>query len=197
MSRNDLRTEIIGNSRALFETQGYAATTMRQIAQKSGCTAGSLYYFFAGGKAEILQEVIRSSGLDPALDLAWVLETDSFAELIDRLVVELPAYFQEVSKRLTWLQLDISYLGEEEIETMRSFPVTLFAFILQGVDKHLADPQRSRQVSWLIASALYGYGEMFARIGRVYGAEFGIEEMGKTVKTAVLALAAAEVAPIL
>ncbi len=189
MKKANIRSEIVLNSRQLFQEQGYSATTVRQIAERTGCTAGSLYYFFEDGKAEILQEVIRSYGLDPVHNMAWVTETESLAELVDRLVVELPAFFQKVSKQLSWLALDKFQLPQNEKNMMRKFPLSLHEAILRGIRLHVADPEKSRQMSWIIYCSLYGYIEVFNKIGLVVAEEFCIKEMGETVKTAVMALA--------
>ncbi len=51
-----LRNKIIDASRELFITQGYSATTMRQILGKTGLTTGSLYNFFKN-KENILKQI--------------------------------------------------------------------------------------------------------------------------------------------
>ena len=93
MEEKNLREEIIQNSRGLFQKRGYSATSVRQIAKKSGCTAGSLYYFFEGGKTEILKEVIRSYGIDPLHTMSDLAEEKSLDDLIDRLIIELPVIY--------------------------------------------------------------------------------------------------------
>lgn len=51
------RKQILDVAAKLFYDQGYAATTLRQIAQKAKMKAGSIYYHF-GSKSEILDEVL-------------------------------------------------------------------------------------------------------------------------------------------
>ena len=189
MKKPNIRSEIIRHSRELFQEQGYSATTVRQIAKRTGCTAGSLYYFFEGGKTEILQEVIRSYGFDPAHSFSWFDEVESLDGLVDQLVIELPQFFQKRSKQLNWLLVDIPHMGQEEKAMMRRFPLALYESILRGVRQHIADRAKSTHISWLIYSALHGYLELYNRIGPVVDEDFCIEEMGETVKTAVSALA--------
>ena len=189
MKRDNLRAEIIKNSRELFEKRGYSATSVRQIANKSGCTAGSLYYFFAGGKAEILQEVINSYGV--ALPGGWAggEESESLDVFIDRLIVELPTIFQIRNQQLGWLVLEIHHLAPEEQEIIRSFPVSLYDSILREINSFIDDPEISLQVCWLIFSLLSGYVDMAARIGPFVGEQMNIEEIGQVLKIAVKALA--------
>lgn len=48
----------------LFSTQGYHATRMEDIAEACGITKAALYYYFPGGKTQILMELV---------DWAWEL----------------------------------------------------------------------------------------------------------------------------
>jgi AcrR family transcriptional regulator len=51
------REQILLSAAKLFRQQGYAATTLRQIAAKAGIKAGSIYYYF-DSKEAILDEVL-------------------------------------------------------------------------------------------------------------------------------------------
>jgi TetR/AcrR family transcriptional regulator, cholesterol catabolism regulator len=53
------RREILDAAARLFRAQGYAAATMRDIAELAGIKAGSVYYYFASKEA-ILAEVLDS-----------------------------------------------------------------------------------------------------------------------------------------
>ena len=52
------RTQILDAAAALFRDHGYAATTLRQIAEAADMKAGSIYYHFAS-KDEILDKVLE------------------------------------------------------------------------------------------------------------------------------------------
>lgn len=52
-----MRARILAVAAGLFRRQGYAATTLRQIADAAGLKAGSIYYHFSS-KEEILVEVL-------------------------------------------------------------------------------------------------------------------------------------------
>lgn len=51
------RQEILDAAAHLFSTQGFSATTVRQIAERCGIESGSLYYHFRS-KNELLQEIL-------------------------------------------------------------------------------------------------------------------------------------------
>jgi len=79
----------------LFSTQGYGATSMRQISQASGVSLGNLYHHF-GSKDTIYQQLLDEYWqrlLDPADELQQLFERADFpddleemAELIERSV---------------------------------------------------------------------------------------------------------------
>jgi AcrR family transcriptional regulator len=67
------REEILDAAAGLFVSQGLAATTTRQIAERVGIRQASLYYYFAG-KDEILLELLTQS-VRPSLQVAATLES--------------------------------------------------------------------------------------------------------------------------
>lgn len=55
------RDHIIEVTGALLEAQGYRATGLNQIIVESGAPKGSLYYYFPGGKDELVATAIERS----------------------------------------------------------------------------------------------------------------------------------------
>lgn len=55
MTKQDTRRLILDTALRLFEERGYAATTMRAIADEAGVTPSNAYYWFAG-KDQLIQE---------------------------------------------------------------------------------------------------------------------------------------------
>src|SRR6266576_3942522 len=56
------KDRIVERSAELFRRQGFAGTGVKQIVQEASAPFGSLYHFFPGGKQQLGEEVIRSSG---------------------------------------------------------------------------------------------------------------------------------------
>lgn len=56
------RERIVTATAELFRRQGYNGTGLKQVTQAAGAPFGSLYHFFPGGKEELGDTVIRSSG---------------------------------------------------------------------------------------------------------------------------------------
>src|SRR4030088_2180284 len=57
------KDRILGTSAELFRRQGYNGTGLKQIVAAANAPFGSLYHFFPGGKEQLGEEVIRSSGM--------------------------------------------------------------------------------------------------------------------------------------
>lgn len=56
------KERILESSSELFRRQGYSATGLKQIVDAANAPFGSIYHFFPGGKAQLGEKVIRSSG---------------------------------------------------------------------------------------------------------------------------------------
>ncbi|MFB7632233.1 TetR/AcrR family transcriptional regulator [Streptomyces sp. NPDC056149] len=61
-STPDTKQRIVTAGTELFRRRGYTGTGMKQIAEAAGAPFGSIYHFFPGGKAQLGEEVIRTSG---------------------------------------------------------------------------------------------------------------------------------------
>ncbi|MGW0548524.1 TetR/AcrR family transcriptional regulator [Streptomyces altiplanensis] len=59
---SDTRARILAAATELFRRQGYAATGMKQIVATARAPYGSAYHFFPGGKVQLGEEVVRTSG---------------------------------------------------------------------------------------------------------------------------------------
>ena len=60
------REKFLRTASQLMEKQGYHATGLNEIIEKSGAPKGSLYYHFPGGKEQIAVEVILQAGKSSA-----------------------------------------------------------------------------------------------------------------------------------
>ena len=56
--RNNRKDVILNSAAILFKAKGYAATSMRDLAEEVGIEAASLYNHISG-KAQILEEIIQ------------------------------------------------------------------------------------------------------------------------------------------
>ncbi|GLY43903.1 TetR family transcriptional regulator [Amycolatopsis sp. NBRC 101858] len=71
----------------LFRRNGYSGTGLKQIVTEANAPFGSLYHFFPGGKEQLGQEVIRTSGL------AYIQLFDLFIAPAPDLISGIEAFF--------------------------------------------------------------------------------------------------------
>lgn len=62
MARSDSRERMVDTAAALFQRQGYRATSWRQVSAESGAPWGSIAYLFPGGKEQLGVEAVTLSG---------------------------------------------------------------------------------------------------------------------------------------
>ena len=74
---NDTKARILGTSSDLFRRNGYTGTGLKQVAAEARAPFGSIYHFFPGGKQQLGEEVIRSSGEEYARLVFSILDAHS------------------------------------------------------------------------------------------------------------------------
>ncbi|MEU3597645.1 TetR/AcrR family transcriptional regulator [Streptomyces sp. NPDC006798] len=62
MEHPDTRARIRGAATVLFRRHGYAATGLKRVATEAEAPFGSIYHFFPGGKQQLAEDMIRTSG---------------------------------------------------------------------------------------------------------------------------------------
>jgi AcrR family transcriptional regulator len=82
----ETRAEIQRVAVALFSSQGYEATSMRQIADELGIRKASLYYHFAS-KEEIVRAGVAGRGDEAAALLEWARSQPAAPDLLERAVL--------------------------------------------------------------------------------------------------------------
>ncbi|MEU7892233.1 TetR/AcrR family transcriptional regulator [Nonomuraea sp. NPDC049152] len=71
------KERILDASAELFRRNGYTGTGLKQIVTAANAPFGSIYHFFPGGKEQLGEEVVRSSGM-------------TYVQLFDALIAPAP-----------------------------------------------------------------------------------------------------------
>jgi AcrR family transcriptional regulator len=71
----DTRTRIQGAATVLFRRNGYTGTGLKRIATEAEAPFGSIYHFFPGGKQQLAEETIRTSGAAYGLMVLALLDS--------------------------------------------------------------------------------------------------------------------------
>ena len=109
---------------ALFSTQGYRATSMRQIADRSGVSIGNLYHHFSG-KEELFQRLIDRYWerlLDPELPLNRVFARGAFPDDLEEMAAAIEEVVEDNAQHIRLIYVDVIEFGGEHI---RSFYETM------------------------------------------------------------------------
>lgn len=99
----------------LFSTQGYRATTLRQIADEAGLSVGNIYYHFPS-KHDVYQRLFDRYWerlLDPELPLNQLFAAARFPDDLEALAVEIERVVEENGASILLIYVDvIEFQGE-------------------------------------------------------------------------------------
>jgi AcrR family transcriptional regulator len=101
----------------LFSTQGYGATTMRQIAEKADLSVGNLYHHFKG-KEEIFQRLIDrywERVLDPELELNKIFARARFPDDLEDMAAAIEEIVEENGPHILLIYVDVIEFGGKHI----------------------------------------------------------------------------------
>lgn len=179
-TESNLKQAIIDSAIELFMRQGYAATSIKQIADAAGCKTSSMYYYFEGGKSDILSAVIQSL----TFDVHQVFDDREFETLTDFLHY----YTATASKRMPRMSVSIGWLAPE----FRKLSETELAGIQkQFLDMHDAFEQRLRplvsndatanELAWILTCAQLGYGNLFFTLGLGERVNYSLTDLGNSL----------------
>lgn len=161
MPRKTNRQELIVSKAAeLFITQGYNATSVRQIAEAAGCTDAALYYHFHEGKRALFQAVLESNLPDFLALLEPCQEADSLPDLIvtigNNLELATPLW-----GRISWLVAEFPHLSDDEKKLVHQSYLVFQNELMRLIKPFVAEDARAHETAWLVICALFGYAQTF------------------------------------
>ncbi|MFP5289256.1 MAG: TetR/AcrR family transcriptional regulator [Thermoanaerobaculia bacterium] len=108
--RSDASTrKVLKAALSLFSRQGFRATTMRQIARRSGLSVGNLYHHF-GNKERIFQRLIDRYWevlLDPELPLNKIFAAARFPEDLEEMAATIDQVVSENAPYILLIYIDV------------------------------------------------------------------------------------------
>jgi AcrR family transcriptional regulator len=101
----------------LFSTQGYRATTLREIAAKAGLSVGNIYHHFPSKHAIYLRLIDRywQRLLDPDLGLNRVFASASFPDDLEQMATAIEEVVTENSSHILLIYVDVVEFRGEHI----------------------------------------------------------------------------------
>jgi AcrR family transcriptional regulator len=182
---SELKETILNVASDLFARNGYAATSIKQIAKAAGCTTAALYYYFEDGKAHILKEVVRSYSSDALSAVDGVDEFDDLPTYLEHLAQCIEQAMPKMRKRLNWLVLELHNLPAEERDQFTGQFVGLHRTIRARLEQYLKDHERANVLAWIIVCAFLGYGQLFQTLGFTDQSAPGMDEFGQMLMTMI------------
>ena len=157
------RRKVRSRAGELFREQGYAATSIKQIARASGCTTAALYYYFEDGKKHILREVIRKSAQEGEVS-RQLPQTDSLEEFVIELGSNLAGRFPKDVDRFNWIMLQFPTLPEEEQRIVQNQVIGRQRELQEQIRRYVADDRTAERMAWLVFCSFFGYQQMFTKL---------------------------------
>ena len=129
------RQAILEEAKGLFISQGYTATSMRQIAQAVGITPAAMYNYF-DGKEEIFATLLHEiAPLDRTFELFKAIEADSFEDLLHKAV---RGMVDLVLSHEDYIQLGLIDAQERDGATLITFLPQVFPRFLEFYQRLVA-----------------------------------------------------------
>jgi len=152
------RQQILDTAAELIEAQGYHATGLSEIIRVSGAPKGSLYYYFPGGKEELVAEAVRSTG-GTVLERIRT-ELDRFDDAVDAVREFLLTLAQHVAASeyrgggpITTVALESATTAEQiNLACREVYASWQAAFADKLVASGVASPRATRLASVLVAT---------------------------------------------
>ena len=174
-----LNEVIIEKATQLFRQQGYAATSIKQIANAAGCTNAALYYYFEGGKKQVLHEVIHHTAKDRMYMLTAASSANSLEDLLIQFSQTLAQPLAGMASRVNWLMVEFASLPEEERTLLRNQLIDAHTALQAQIGRCVADEDRANRLAWLVFCSFFGYRQIFDSMGVGEAVAFDLEAYGR------------------
>ncbi len=179
-TNSTIKDIILTNSAELFRKKGFAAASMRELAESLGIEAPSLYNHI-GSKAELLQEICFEVAKDYTAHMAEVINSqkdaiERTAEIIRFHVRKLSTDFDKVFvSEHEWKRLPQKHL-ETFLAQRKVYETNMIEIIQEGIEKKLFKNLLPSIAVLAILSAVRGL-----ELRQRHKNEFTVEELEDTM----------------
>lgn len=174
MNQRENRKELILEAaQELFMRQGYAATSVRQIADVVGCTEAALYYHFPAGKRSLLQAALENKVPEIQQTLAHCRAAESLPELVRAYLRDTVAGpNDERQHQLRWLIMEFPQFTAEERTLVHGTLLNIHRELRQLVAQFVPGRPAAESLTWLLICATLGYMQIFHFLGLAEAVDF-------------------------
>jgi len=155
------RDEIVRVSSTLFVKHGYAATSIRDIAQQVGCTEAAIYYHFKDGKRALLRAVLEA--VLPLLMATFdsIRGAKTLGDFVTLYSGQLDQVMTAQAGWFRWIIAEFANFSEAEKNIFHEKHITLYNGLMATLVSYIPDQQQAHQSAWLIMCITIGYMQLF------------------------------------
>ena len=174
--RINRRGLIIETAASLFINQGYASTSVRQIADSVGCTEAALYYHFKHGKRGLLQAVVENQAPDFMSALGSCRQAGTLSEFILAYLQNMCGYCQARERHVQWLISEYPNLNADEKSIFHEKHLMFHAELVRLLTPYVKDESEADGLGWMLICASFGYRQIFFTLGLDNLVDFPIDK---------------------
>lgn len=175
--RTNRREQILNTAAELFRKQGYATTSVRQIAEVVGVTEAALYYHFKEGKRELLKEVFECEMPDLVSLVGNCKAATTLPEFIRCFGQDMASQMPTRLDRFRWILSEFATMDVEERALFHNKQMIFHNELAEAVGQFVDDDEKADHIAWLIATTMFGYGQMFVSMEMRQVADFSPGQM--------------------
>ncbi|MBN2303722.1 MAG: TetR/AcrR family transcriptional regulator [Anaerolineae bacterium] len=171
--RENRRDQILEAATRLFMQQGYAATSVREIAEAVGCTEAALYYHFKDGKRALLQAVVEENIPDLIRTVERCQEVESLRAFIVCFARGLAHKARrDMVTKLRWLSSEFHNLSVEEHVLIYAKHTRFREALARSVRRFVSTDVDAEHIAWLLVFVMFGYGQLMITMGMASAVDF-------------------------
>jgi AcrR family transcriptional regulator len=113
VTKHDLKETIVASAAELFMEKGFAATSIRDIAERAECSTANLYYHFKN-KQSLFREVMIYCSHDVDEMFHHIQSADNLHDFLQQLGTAAMLQMPRMLRNINWLLLEFPTMSEED-----------------------------------------------------------------------------------
>lgn len=175
--RVNRRDQIVEVASRLFMEQGYATTSVRQIADEVGCTEAALYYHFKDGKRELLQEALECNLPDLAGEVEASKDAETLYDFLKQFISRMVSTAQDrMEEKVRWVMAEFPKLNADERELMQRRNILFRDTLFDEIKRFVPDDEVVERIGWSLMFTLFGYGQMMVVLDMQSYMDFDVDQ---------------------
>ena len=157
----DKKERILSEAIELFAEKGYYGLGLSELLARCCIPKGSFYYYFPGGKIQLIQEVLEYSYQRMRTGISsWIFEQPSalaaFTRMTDRLAAAIENRHKMPSLLLTMIAIESVYLDPQVNETCRTIYEDWHRFYTDVLMHYGCSEEEGRQKAQAVFALIHG-----------------------------------------